>query len=76
MTIQDFTKAVNDIGKTQGEKSDQAHQTEEKLLDPDHTEYPEYLLKRYHEEGLTPEQTYQALEDEYQTELEAEARCS
>lgn len=72
MPLADFVKAVNDLDKAQCE----AINKKGGPFGAMHVEFPEVMLKHYHEQGLTPQETLDAIAAENEAEMRAEARAS
>ena len=76
MTLTQYTAAVNKIARDRAQELNDKHANGEILFGAFHHDFPEGMMKYYHDNGITPAEAVEIIEDESAHEAAWEARVS
>ena len=76
ITLKEFTERVNFLLRKEVDILNEQYEKGEILFGSEYIDYPESMMKYYHENNYSPEDVLRAMEAEYEDEARWEAMVS
>lgn len=64
MNLTEFTEAVNALGRAEAQRHMTEYHAGRALFGAKHYDFPESMMKLYHDQGMTPQQAFTQIQRE------------